>query len=139
MLLARPGEPGSAGLAPRGRPQEVTWSSDETSVATVNEAGHLSAVGEGAAPVTATSVSDPSIAYGLRVEVFAEGALRWTQRVETDSYDDVGAIAVDGANDILVVGAMAGEMGNATAGAFRGTEHDLDAYVRRFDAGGDEM
>ncbi|MDZ7801894.1 MAG: SBBP repeat-containing protein [Trueperaceae bacterium] len=122
--------------------EEVTWSSDDASVATVNEAGHVSAVAEGSATVTATSVADPSIADDVRVEVFVEGALRWTKLVETHMVDEIGAIAVDGADDVLVGGATAGDMGDATAGALGGGgggEAALDAYVRKLDAGGDEV
>lgn len=50
----------SASVLPEGSPQGVTWSSSNSEVASVDEAGLVTAIAEGTAVVTATSSADSS-------------------------------------------------------------------------------
>jgi len=51
----------SATVSPAGALQSVTWSSGNTSIATVNSSGLVSAVSPGTVTITATSTANPSI------------------------------------------------------------------------------
>ncbi|MBR6426110.1 MAG: S8 family serine peptidase, partial [Oscillospiraceae bacterium] len=55
---------------PWGASEEVTWSSEDESIATVNEKGVVTAVGEGTTVITATSVEHPDVSASCTVEVF---------------------------------------------------------------------
>ena len=60
----------TASVEPFGvQPDTVTWSSDNTDVATVNDNGLVTAVGKGTANITATSVKDPSVSATCVVTV----------------------------------------------------------------------
>ena len=60
----------TASVEPFGvQPDTVTWSSDNTDVATVNDNGLVTAVGKGTANITATSVKDPSASATCAVTV----------------------------------------------------------------------
>lgn len=71
----------TASVEPFGvQPDTVTWSSDNTDVATVSDNGLVTAVGKGTANITATSVKDPSASASCvvtvkTVEVTLNGAL----------------------------------------------------------------
>ncbi|MDZ7801896.1 MAG: Ig-like domain-containing protein [Trueperaceae bacterium] len=115
-----------------GVSDEVTWRSDDASVATVNEDGRVTAVAEGVATVTATSVDEPTASDAVTVEVLPEGAVRWTRRVGTDAYDEAVAVAADSENAALVAGTTAGPMGGAPA-------NGADVYVRKLNSQGDAL
>lgn len=72
----------TASVEPFGvQPDTVTWSSDNTDVATVNDNGLVTAVGKGTANITAASVKDPSVSATCvvtvkAVEVTLNGALQ---------------------------------------------------------------
>lgn len=72
----------TASVEPFGvQPDTVTWSSDNTDVATVSDNGLVTAVGKGTANITATSVKDPSVSATCvvtvkAVEVTLNGALQ---------------------------------------------------------------
>ena len=72
----------TASVEPFGvQPDTVTWSSDNTDVATVSDNGLVTAVGKGTASITATSVKDPSVSATCvvtvkAVEVTLNGALQ---------------------------------------------------------------
>ena len=60
----------TASVEPFGvQPDTVTWSSDNTDVATVSDNGLVTAVGKGTANITATSVKDPSVSATCVVTV----------------------------------------------------------------------
>lgn len=60
----------TASVEPFGvQPDTVTWSSDNTDVATVSDNGLVTAVGKGTANITATSVKDPSASASCAVTV----------------------------------------------------------------------
>lgn len=60
----------TASVEPFGvQPDTVTWSSDNTDVATVSDNGLVTAVGKGTANITATSVKDPSVSATCAVTV----------------------------------------------------------------------
>ncbi len=71
----------TASVEPFGvQPDTVTWSSDDTDVATVSDNGLVTAVGKGTANITATSAKDPSVSASCvvtvkTVEVTLNGAL----------------------------------------------------------------
>lgn len=72
----------TASVEPFGvQPDTVTWSSDNTDVATVSDNGLVTAVGKGTANITATSVKDPSVSATCvvtvdTIDVTLVGALR---------------------------------------------------------------
>lgn len=72
----------TASVEPFGvQPDTVTWSSDNTDVATVSDNGLVTAVGKGTASITATSVKDPSVSATCvvtvdTIDVTLVGALR---------------------------------------------------------------
>lgn len=72
----------TASVEPFGvQPDTVTWSSDNTDVATVSDNGLVTAVGKGTANITATSAKDPSVSASCAVtvdtiDVTLVGALR---------------------------------------------------------------
>ena len=72
----------TASVEPFGvQPDTVTWSSDNTDVATVNDNGLVTAVGKGTANITATSAKNPSVSATCvvtvkAVEVTLNGALQ---------------------------------------------------------------
>lgn len=60
----------AASVEPFGvQPDTVTWSSDNTDVATVSDNGLVTAVGKGTANITATSAKDPSVSATCVVTV----------------------------------------------------------------------
>ena len=59
----------SASVLPEGSPQGVTWSSSNSEVASVDEAGLVTAIAEGTAVVTATSSADSSKSASCTVTV----------------------------------------------------------------------
>ena len=60
----------TASVEPFGvQPDTVTWSSDNTDVATVSDNGLVTAVDKGTANITATSVKDPSVSASCAVTV----------------------------------------------------------------------
>lgn len=65
----------SASVLPEGSPQGVTWSSSNTEVASVDEAGLVTAIAEGTAVVTATSSADSSKSASCTVTVTASAPL----------------------------------------------------------------
>lgn len=65
----------SASVLPEGSPQGVTWSSSNTEVASVDEAGIVTAIAEGTAVVTATSSADSSKSASCTVTVTASAPL----------------------------------------------------------------
>ena len=54
---------------PTNASKNVTWSSDNTSVATVNSKGEVTGISKGSATITATSVENPSITSSITVTV----------------------------------------------------------------------
>ena len=65
----------SAYVLPEGSPQGVTWSSSNGEVASVDEAGLVTAIAEGTAVVTATSSADSSKSASCTVTVTASAPL----------------------------------------------------------------
>ena len=65
----------SASVLPEGSPQGVTWSSSNAEVASVDEAGLVTAIAEGTAVVTATSSADSSKSASCTVTVTASAPL----------------------------------------------------------------
>ena len=65
----------SASVLPEGSPQGVTWSSSNGEVASVDEAGLVTAIAEGTAVVTATSSADSSKSASCTVTVTASAPL----------------------------------------------------------------
>lgn len=65
----------SASVLPEGSPQGVTWSSSNSEVASVDEAGLVTAIAEGTAVVTATSSADSSKSASCTVTVTASAPL----------------------------------------------------------------
>ena len=65
----------SASVLPEGSPQGVTWSSSNTEVASVDEAGLVTAIAEGTAVVTATSSADSSKSASCTITVTASAPL----------------------------------------------------------------
>ena len=65
----------SASVLPEGSPQGVTWSSSNTEVALVDEAGLVTAIAEGTAVVTATSSADSSKSASCTITVTASAPL----------------------------------------------------------------
>ena len=65
----------SAYVLPEGSPQGVTWSSSNAEVASVDEAGLVTAIAEGTAVVTATSSADSSKSASCTVTVTASAPL----------------------------------------------------------------
>lgn len=65
----------SASVLPEGSPQGVTWSSSNAEVASVDEAGLVTAIAEGTAVVTATSSADSSKSASCTVTVIASAPL----------------------------------------------------------------
>ena len=59
----------TASVLPEGSPQGMTWSSSNTEVASVDEAGLVTAIAEGTAVVTATSSADSSKSASCTVTV----------------------------------------------------------------------
>jgi hypothetical protein len=55
---------------PWGSSEEVTWSSSDDSIASVDENGIVTGVSEGVATITATSVEHPDVSASAEVEVF---------------------------------------------------------------------
>ncbi len=65
----------SASVLPEGSPQGVTWSSSNTEVASVDEAGIVTAIAEGTAVVAATSSADSSKSASCTITVTASAPL----------------------------------------------------------------
>ncbi|HIR16937.1 MAG TPA: Ig domain-containing protein [Candidatus Caccocola faecigallinarum] len=65
----------SASVLPEGSPQGVTWSSSNAEVASVDEAGLVTAIAEGTAVVTATSSADSSKSASCTITVTASAPL----------------------------------------------------------------
>ena len=65
----------SAYVLPEGSPQGVTWSSSNGEVASVDEAGLVTAIAEGTAVVTATSSADSSKSASCTITVTASAPL----------------------------------------------------------------
>ena len=65
----------SASVLPEGSPQGMTWSSSNTEVASVDEAGLVTAIAEGTAVVTATSSADSSKSASCTITVTASAPL----------------------------------------------------------------
>lgn len=65
----------SASVLPEGSPQGVTWSSSNSEVASVDEAGLVTAIAEGTAVVTATSSADSSKSASCTITVTASAPL----------------------------------------------------------------
>ena len=70
--------------------ESVTWSSSDTDVATVSEAGLVSAVGVGSVTITATSVATPSTSGTASIDVHSEV-------VAADYVTDAGYVAGEAA------------------------------------------
>ena len=65
----------TASVLPEGSPQGMTWSSSNAEVASVDEAGLVTAIAEGTAVVTATSSADSSKSASCTITVTASAPL----------------------------------------------------------------
>ncbi len=72
-LTLKAGE--TANLTAKASKGGVSWKSDQTSVATVNDSGKVTAVSEGSALITAVSLEDGGVSASCRVTVAKSGSL----------------------------------------------------------------
>ena len=84
---------------PSNASAEVTWSSDNTAVATVSSTGHVTAKGEGTAHITATSKEFPSVSVSATVTVVpapkpvsisVSGTPTKTRYIKGETFDPTG-------------------------------------------------
>lgn len=68
----------TATILPANASSSITWSSSNTSIATVSSSGLVSLVAAGSVVITATSVVDTSISGSTTITVSASGAVTWT-------------------------------------------------------------
>ena len=76
----------SATIIPKNTGLIPTWSSSNTSVATVDENGKVTAIGEGECDITATSANDAGITATVRVTVI-RGEEDRVERISLDKYE----------------------------------------------------
>lgn len=82
----------------------LAWSSSNSSVATVNSAGLVTAISQGTAQIIATSVADPSKSARLMVTVATRLASSWSaSRASGMLYEDVLSIAGFNASSAFAV------------------------------------
>ena len=108
--------------------RDVTWSSSDESVATVDENGVVTAVGVGAATITVTSVKDPTKSAACAVEVIdiavdlngivwdEEGSI-WFSQFNTADLPNYTKLSGDMVEDDYFVAAAVGPDGTLYAGS----------------------
>ena len=115
-----------------GATDRVTWTSSDTSVATIDATGNVTTAAAGTTQITATSTSDPSKDDTIALTIDPPGALRWTRQIGTTASDVGFGVATDASGNVYVTG--------YTRGALEGTNSgDADAFLRAYDPNGTEL
>lgn len=117
-----------------GAGRAVTWTSDDDTIAEVDDDGTVTGVSAGSTTITATSDHDPSKSASAAVIVTSSGPapVAWTVQFGDVDLDSGAAVAVDSAGYVVVVGTTTGDLEGTNAG-------DYDAFVRRLTPAGEEV
>src|SRR5690625_4496608 len=112
-------------FTPEGTGADLTFSSADTDIATVNSAGAVTGVAAGSTTITAVVTGQPDIQASAAVTVRSsttagEPGVDWTKQFGTAGYDTlVNALAVDSAGNLIITGrtdrsedADGGDLGN---------------------------
>lgn len=114
----------------------VTWSSADTSVATVNASGVVTGVATGSTTVTATSKHDASKKGSAQVTVTGgssgEAPFLWSVSFGSDGDDSPNAMAINSLGNVVLAGYTAGDLGGANQGG-------QDGFVGTFTSEGAEI
>jgi hypothetical protein len=121
----------------------VTWTSEEHAVATVDGDGTVTAIGPGTTTVTATSTVDATKSDSVGVTVIPPGHVLWARQFGGAANDIGMGVAVDAEGSVVVVGFTDGEVAEDALGAphpDRGAgrlfDPLTDAFVSKLDENG---
>ena len=115
-----------------GATDRVTWTSGDTSVATIDATGNVTTATAGTTQITATSTSDPSKNDTITLTIDPPGAFRWTRQFGTTASDVGFGVATDASGNVYVTGTTTGALEGPNAGSF-------DAFLRAYDPIGDVL
>ncbi|MEQ1689857.1 MAG: Ig-like domain-containing protein [Gemmatimonas sp.] len=111
----------------------VTWTSSTPSVASITQAGLVSAVSAGSTLITATSQADNSKKDTVTVSVVPRLAATWTaSRLNGLLYDDLVSVAAFGAVSAFAVNSINGGVSGGDIYRFDGTAWTLSASGSTF-------
>ncbi len=82
--------------------QTVTWSSSNTSIATVDNDGHVTGIGVGSATITATSTVDDTKSESCTVTVVQSGSQKVVSK-STSTYFETGSIYPSGTTSQAII------------------------------------
>jgi len=90
-MLAGDNETIAATILPSAMPQSVTWTSDNTNIATVDTAGQVTAISPGTVSITAASTFDDTKTASCTVRVIESKKTSWTVMYYSDADCDLEA------------------------------------------------